>query len=343
MTDIEVTTGAEPVDGVAFFQDMLNKEAGVEPEKEDDEAEPADEEEERVEKGEPESEEDTEEAAPEVEEESEDEDNDNAKVEGDDAYDMSQAIKVKLPDSGEEAEVTLAELVKGYQRQQDYTRKTQELSEARKALERAATNRQQISERAIRNEAEIAEMTNRYNTVTQSLTPEQWNELRQQDPARYAAITSDLLRLERQIESKQSERQQIITEDMKEAEAAHLRKVEEGMEALNSRIPEWKDSAKREALQTQLFGYLEGYGYARQQIEALADPASVELAYKAMKYDEMKASKKSLAAKKLASAPKMLKPGATRSTAERKADSRRSLLEQVRKTGSAVEYFNHYS
>lgn len=52
--------------------------------------------------------------------------------------------RVKLPVAGEEIEVPLSEALAGYQRQADYTRKTQELAEQRKEVQFAAAIQQAL-------------------------------------------------------------------------------------------------------------------------------------------------------------------------------------------------------
>lgn len=52
--------------------------------------------------------------------------------------------RVKLPVGGEEIEVELSEALAGYQRQADYTRKTQELAEQRKEVQFAAAIQQAL-------------------------------------------------------------------------------------------------------------------------------------------------------------------------------------------------------
>lgn len=52
--------------------------------------------------------------------------------------------RVKLPVAGEEVEVELSEALAGYQRQADYTRKTQELAEQRKQVQFAAAIQQAL-------------------------------------------------------------------------------------------------------------------------------------------------------------------------------------------------------
>ena len=91
----------------------------------------------------------TEEAAPTEEEESteetqdesleeepeEDESEEEEDDEGADESEAEEEVLYAVNVNGEEHEISLDELLKGYSRQSDYTRKTQELSEQRKSIE----------------------------------------------------------------------------------------------------------------------------------------------------------------------------------------------------------------
>ena len=91
--------------------------------------------------------EDTEDSQPEEEEESEDEEEvSDSDSDDEDEYEPEENLEVEGDDSdvyavkvdGKDVEVSLNELLAGYSRQSDYTRKTQELATERKSLEEAA-------------------------------------------------------------------------------------------------------------------------------------------------------------------------------------------------------------
>ena len=71
----------------------------------------------------------------ELEEESEEDESEESDEESDDEEAL-YAVRI----DGEEHEVTLGELVKGYSRQSDYTKKTQALSEQRKGFDEATAS-----------------------------------------------------------------------------------------------------------------------------------------------------------------------------------------------------------
>ena len=104
----------------------------MEPEEEKPETEEAQPSEE-VSEGEPEASEEE----PEVEEETEDEEEESPEEEEtEEEVDTPDVYTVKI--NGEDHEVTEDELIKGYSRQADYTKKTQELSQYRSQLDQAA-------------------------------------------------------------------------------------------------------------------------------------------------------------------------------------------------------------
>ena len=78
--------------------------------------------------------------------------------------------RVKLPVAGEEIEVPLKEALAGYQRQADYTRKTQELSEQRKQVEFAATLAQSLQEDPA---GTLQALQQHYGVGTVTTTPEE--------------------------------------------------------------------------------------------------------------------------------------------------------------------------
>ena len=65
-----------------------------------------------------------------LEAESEEDEAEEEELDEDEVEEESEVYAVKV--DGEELEVTLEELVNGYSRQSDYTKKTQEISEQRK-------------------------------------------------------------------------------------------------------------------------------------------------------------------------------------------------------------------
>jgi hypothetical protein len=94
-------------------------------------------------------------------------------IEEPDFFDYTEvaAKSVKLQVNGEEIVVPLEEALAGYQRQADYTRKTQELSEQRKQVEFAATLAQSLQEDPA---GTLQALQQHYGVATQPEVEDEW-------------------------------------------------------------------------------------------------------------------------------------------------------------------------
>ena len=94
-------------------------------------------------------------------------------IEEPDFFDYTEVADkvVKLQVNGEEVTVPLQEALAGYQRQADYTRKTQELSEQRKQVEFAATLAQSLQEDPV---GTLQALQQHYGVATQPEVEDEW-------------------------------------------------------------------------------------------------------------------------------------------------------------------------
>jgi hypothetical protein len=94
-------------------------------------------------------------------------------IEEPDFFDYTEVADkvVKLQVNGEEVTVPLQEALAGYQRQADYTRKTQELSEQRKQVEFAATLAQSLQEDPA---GTLQALQQHYGVATQPEVEDEW-------------------------------------------------------------------------------------------------------------------------------------------------------------------------
>ena len=111
---------------------------------EEEEAKPSEEVTEDVEQEEPEEAEETDEAEEAEEEDAADDTDESEESEEQEAEDeeIEETALYTVRVNGEDVEVTEDELVRGYSRQSDYTKKTQELAEYRKQLDNGAQHLQ---------------------------------------------------------------------------------------------------------------------------------------------------------------------------------------------------------
>ena len=228
----------------------------------------------------------------------------------------------------EEVDVPLDELLKGYSRTADYTKKTQEVAEARKAVE---SERQKIEE-ASRLRDQYAE---RLGVIEQMLSQtdkaEDLSALKETDPIGYAVRVAEQSEREKQLAAVRAERQRLA--QSQQAEQSERLKAHLASEAakLRDAIPEMTDEVKGEVVKRDIRDFAKSIGFSDQELAQVYDSRAVLTLYKAMQYDKLQKGKSDLT-KKVNQAPRMLKPGT--STPEAKdSEQLKKMRQQLKKSG----------
>jgi hypothetical protein len=239
-----------------------------------------------------------------------------------------QAPTYRVKVGKEEVDVPLDELLKGYSRTADYTKKTQEVAEARKAVE---SERQKIEE-ASRLRDQYAE---RLGVIEQMLSQtdkaEDLSALKETDPIGYAVKVAEQSEREKQLAAVRAERQRLA--QSQQAEQSERLKAHLASEAakLRDAIPEMTDEVKGEVVKRDIRDFAKSIGFSDQELAQVYDSRAVLTLYKAMQYDKLQKGKSDLT-KKVNQAPRMLKPGT--STPEAKdSEQLKKMRQQLKKSG----------
>lgn len=318
-------TGSEtPLDATAAIEAMLYPSESNDQPEDQSEAEVADEPDDAV------LEDDTEEV--ELDEEDvvlEDDTNESDETEDEtDEPEEEQTFTVKA--AGEEKEVTIDELVKSYQMESDYTKKTQSLAEDRKKVE-AYSNVIQAAEHT-RNE-----YANRLQALEQVLnnsteSPENLAELKENDPIGYAVKVAEQTQRKDQLQKVNAERQRVITEQ-ESVKAQNLHQyVEQEQQKLAQILPEFSDTNKSEQTRNEIRNYGISIGFTENELAQVYDSRHVLTLHKAMQYDKLIKSKPGVN-KKVAKAPKMIKASAKTKQATKSIQQKQQ--QRLQQTGSA--------
>ena len=257
----------------------------------------------------------------EVEYEASDEDDDAEEVE-----EQPQTFRVKA--AGEEKDVTLDELMQGYQLGADYTKKTQELAELRKANEaeaKAIQESKQVRDTYAQRLKAIEEF------LTQGDSQEDLAALKENDPIGYAVKVAEQTEKKQQLDAIKLEQDRIAKEQQADYAQAMQRYVADEAEKLNKVLPEFSDKVKGEQLRNEIRNYGKTIGFTDQELAQVYDSRYVLTLHKAMQYDKLQKSKPSVK-KKVAEAPKMAKAGTK--IKEGNADIRKKQMAKLRQTGS---------
>jgi hypothetical protein len=228
----------------------------------------------------------------------------------------------------EEVEVTLDELLKGYSRTSDYTKKTQTLAEQRKVVEAERTK--------IEEAAKVRDQyAQRLAIIEQMLTAqpeENLAELKENDPIQYAVKVAERAERDKQLAAIRQERQTLAMRQQAEQQERLQNHLAQEGERLRSAIPDFADPVKGEVIRKEVKEFAKSIGFSDQELAQVYDHRAVMTLYKAMQYDKLQKSRPE-ATKKVTQAPRMMRPG-TSTPEARETQEGKKLREQLRKSGS---------
>jgi DNA repair exonuclease SbcCD ATPase subunit len=213
-----------------------------------------------------------------------------------------QVFSVKV--DGKEVDVTLEELQKGYSRTQDYTRKTQQIAEARKQTEAEL--------QAVRAEREqYAQLLSALESQVQQVAQPNidWDRLYQEDPIEWVRQREVMRENQEKAAAIQSEKQRLNQLSQQEQAQFMQQKLQHEQEALLAAIPDWKDAKKAQAEKALLVEFGQKIGFTPDELKNVVDHRAVLMLRKAALYDQMM-SKRGNIKPVTNNGPRPAKPGA---------------------------------
>jgi len=239
-----------------------------------------------------------------------------------------QRYKVKA--SGEEVEVELDELIKGYQQGTDYTKKSQALAEQRKAIEAERGHLEQVKQER---QAYAQKLQALDSFLTQQNRGVDLDVLKETDPIGYAVAVAEQSQREKQLAVVRNEQQRIAQQQQAEQQTQLQNHLRQESEKLVSLIPELA-TPQGDAVRKQIRDYAKSVGWSDQELSSVYDSRAVHTLYKAMKYEQLQKSKPELN-KKLQSAPKMMRSGSSAPVTRNSQD--KQVMQRLRETGKVAD------
>ena len=237
--------------------------------------------------------------------------------------------------NGEEVEVTYDELIKGYSRQSDYTRKTQELAGEREQMSQMQHQWQQQmvavqSERQQYADA-LGQLVQQSMTGLEDYSNVDWETLKEDDPIAYITKRDELRDAQDRIRGMQE--QQAYAQQQQDSEmqrAVHERSNQE-KHMLLEKIPEWKDKDTRDESFATIRAYATEQGFSDDEISSLIDHRSMIVLMKAQKYDELQNS--DIKSKKIKNKPKVVRSGTPRGKKDTNKSKRIAQMKRLQRSG----------
>jgi len=235
---------------------------------------------------------------------------------------------------GTDLSVNLEELIQGYQRNADYTRKTQELAQER-------NQSSEFVERSKKDvEAKLQKLDQLNNAAQAQLQQEyaevDFEKLYDEDPVEAARLEHKMRKKHSQLAQVQQQTQELQSQEFNKY-------LGEQQKLLTQKIPEFTDEQKGPRFKQQMRDYLGNIGFNDTEINSVYDHRYVMLVKDAMSYRNLQKAKPGIK-KKVANAPKVVKGGVAKSKGQADAEAKRQQLSKLRKTGQvrdAAKFFRN--
>jgi len=265
----------------------------------------------------------------EPEEESEEEDDEGTDEEAEE--DLLYAVTV----NGAEQEVSLDELMKGYSRQSDYTRKTQEVSEQRKEFDAMKQNMvqeyQQIqAERQQYAQALQSLMEGNMSGIDKFANVD-WEVLKEADPIEYVTRKEEFREAQEKVQNLQREQHMAQQRHHAQSQHEHRQLLQQENTALVTALPDWGDSSKQPDIAKSIRSYAMENGFTKEELNSLADHRSILVLLKAQKYDQLQNS--DVRGKKLKNKPRVIRSGTGGSKKSDSKSKRAAKMKRLQSTG----------
>ena len=251
----------------------------------------------------------------------------NELSESEDIQENSEEPIYTVTIDGTNFEVTQDELIQGYQRNADYTRKTQEL----------AAEKQQTSDFVERSKKDVETKIAKLDQLNQAAQVQLQQEYAQvdfeklydEDPVEAARLEHKMRKKNEQLQQVQQQTQQLQMEEFNKY-------LQEQQKQLTIKLPELNHPEKGSQFKKQMRDYLSSQGFNDQEIDSVYDHRYVMLVRDAMSYRNLQAAKPQIK-KKAVNAPKVVKGGVSKSKGQQAAEAKRQQLSRLKKSGKVAD------
>lgn len=252
----------------------------------------------------------------------------------DDLVDDGQQEQVSEPKvytvkiDGKDTQVTEDELLSGYSRQADYTRKSQVLAEQRKKMEEELAATQQERQQY---QSQLEQFNTQADSKLEEFKSVDWTKLKEEDPMEYALKRDQYRELQENKRLVAEEQQQLAQKQQAEMQSKWNEELQRQQEVMAQRLPEWNDPDKGPKLKQDIKSFALNKGFTEQEVDSLIDARSVDVLHKAMMYESLLAAK--IANKKAKVVPKMQKPGTPSTKSEVNSEKVKQTRARLKRTG----------
>jgi len=295
--------------------------------------------------------EESEEAEETEEEESDDVDDETEESEEEEAEDeeVEETALYTVKVNGEDVEVTEDELVRGYSRQSDYTKKTQELAEYRKQLDNGVQHLQgEIAQTQAARQEYVNAMSQAIESnysIAKQFENTDWERLKLEDREEYLTKRDEYREVQDKIRDLQGKQQHAYEQQNREVQSQHQRLLQEEHAKMVSILPEWAEPDTQRAIAKSVGEFALSRGYTQEELNQLVDHRSILVLMEAKAFSDMQGKQLKARAKKVKNKPKVVRSSAKKEKADANKVVRTKQMKRLQQTGrvdDAVSLFEDF-
>tara|TARA_R100000655_G_C2998068_1_gene193930 strand:+ start:236 stop:1255 length:1020 start_codon:yes stop_codon:yes gene_type:complete len=212
-------------------------------------------------------------------------------VDNEEALSKNEETLYDVTINGNKQKVTLNELMKGYSRESDYTKKTMDLSNQRKEVESMQENLKKEFD-AVKSSRD--QYATQLEILTNNLQQEEkvnWDELYREDPAEYVRKKAEDDKRKESLNIARQEQLRIQKEQQEEQKKVYNEYIANERKILSEKLPQYADKNKSAEFTRRLTNFAKESGYSDQEIAMMVDHRAVLLLADAYRYNQLKKTK----------------------------------------------------
>ena len=164
---------------------------------------------------------------------------------------------------GKDTEVTEDELLSGYSRQADYTRKSQVLAEQRKKMDEELAATQQERQQY---QSQLEQFKIQADSKLEEFKSVDWTKLKEEDPMEYALKRDQYRELQENKRLVAEEQQNLAQKQQAEMQTKWNEELARQQEVMAQRLPEWNDPEKGPKLKQNIKSFALKKGFTEQWV-----------------------------------------------------------------------------
>lgn len=245
-------------------------------------------------------------------------------------------LMVKTKVDGEEGEVSLADLRKGFQLESSYTRKSMEFAEQRKAHEQALQESQQRIQQ--REQQLVTSLQMAQQALDGDYAHLDWARLQQEDPTQYLMLKENYNQRQAAIQAGYTQLQQEQQQRMEQFQTQQAEYLQNEVKELQNRVPEWQNKEVAQKEYNALLNTMKtAYGMTDDELSQISSHKHVLIMRDAQKFRELQ-QKTPEALKKVKKAAPIARPGSgNKNQNKSKEQTARERFSQTRSDRDAAD------